>query len=384
MINDNEKEITENSFININKVNKNELIKNIKRFKNSAILTKYNIFFTFLFLLVLLNLIYLNIFIIKDKRKEYSIKNNFQIRNKEIYDDNKNNIITNNIENYFLKKLVEKAMKTKNLFLLNNYIELDKLFHNDRRYDGARNCLVEYKKNSTCIYNYLFPKKVLGKKRKLIGGRKSTSYVLLDDFKGIKIAYSIGIGSKDWFLSFDQELADKNIDIYMYDHTINKLPYQNPKFHFHKIGLSGNYNSKNSALKSLYQILEENKHLKEKNMILKVDCEGCEWEALLDFPEELLKNFKYMVFELHFQSRDFLLFTKVLSKLSTYHQIFYVHCVNCGTMIQYGDMRICKALEVSYVIKEGNEFSKDDSDYPIPELETKCSNQIFDFNDNIL
>ena len=60
-------------------------------------------------------------------------------------------------------------------------MELDQLFKNDRRYDGARNCLVEYEPNSTCIYNYLFPKKVLGKKRKLIGGKKSTSYVLLDD-----------------------------------------------------------------------------------------------------------------------------------------------------------------------------------------------------------
>ena len=61
MRNDNEKEINENSFINIIKVNKNESIKNIKRFKNSEILMKYIIFFIFLFLLVLLNLIYLNI-----------------------------------------------------------------------------------------------------------------------------------------------------------------------------------------------------------------------------------------------------------------------------------------------------------------------------------
>ena len=40
MRNDNEKEINENSFINISKVNKNESIKKIKRFKNSEILMK--------------------------------------------------------------------------------------------------------------------------------------------------------------------------------------------------------------------------------------------------------------------------------------------------------------------------------------------------------
>ena len=318
----------------------------------------------------------------KDKEKENPPKNQLKIQNK-ISNDNENNIRTIEKENYFLKKLFKKSMKTKNLSLLNNYFELDKLFDNDRRYDGARNCLVDYENNSSCIYKFFFPRKVIGRTRKLIGGRRSTSYVLLDELSGIKIAYSFGIGTENWHISFDKELADKNIDIFMYDHTINKLPYENPKFHFHKIGLSGISNKNNPSLKTLYQILEENNHLQEKNMILKVDCEGCEWESLLDFPDELLKNFKFMVFELHFQSRDFVLFTKVLAKLSKYHQIFYVHCVNCGTMIQFGDMRICQGLEVSYVIKEGNEFSKDDSNYPIPELETMCSTQVFDFNDNI-
>ena len=42
------------------------------------------------------------------------------------------------------------------------------------------------------------------------------SYVMLDDFKNIKIAYSIGIGKK---IQFDKALADKGIDVYMYDHT---------------------------------------------------------------------------------------------------------------------------------------------------------------------
>ena len=64
-----------------------------------------------------------------------------------------------------------------------------------------------------------------GKTRILVGGRKSTAYVMLNEFEGIKIAYSFGIGNKIWYLSFDQELAEKNIDIYMYDHTINTYFY---------------------------------------------------------------------------------------------------------------------------------------------------------------
>ena len=106
--------------------------------------------------------------------------------------------------NNFLKKLVKKAIKLNNIFLLINYLELDKLFKNDRRYDGARNCLAEYEFNSTCIYNYLYPKKVIGKTRKLFGGRNSAGYVLLNEFDDIKIAYSFGIGNKTFKIFFDK------------------------------------------------------------------------------------------------------------------------------------------------------------------------------------
>ena len=59
---------------------------------------------------------------------------------------------------------------------------------------------------------------------------------MIDELDGIKISYSFGIGAPDWYIKFDKELADRNIDVYMYDHTIDKIAYNNPKFHFHKIG----------------------------------------------------------------------------------------------------------------------------------------------------
>lgn len=70
------------------------------------------------------------------------------------------------------------------------------------------------------------------KKRILIGRKADGGYVLLDDFENIKIAYSFGI---DADIYFDKDLADRGIDVYMYDHTINSLPYENPKFHWKKL-----------------------------------------------------------------------------------------------------------------------------------------------------
>jgi hypothetical protein len=52
----------------------------------------------------------------------------------------------------------------------------------------------------------------------------------------------------------------------MYDHTINSLPYNHPKFHWKKIGITGK-NESNNLLKSLEELIIENGHSSEDNMI---------------------------------------------------------------------------------------------------------------------
>ena len=39
---------------------------------------------------------------------------------------------------------------------------------------------------------------------------------MIDEFDGIKIAYSFGIAAPAFCIAFDKELADRNIDVYMY------------------------------------------------------------------------------------------------------------------------------------------------------------------------
>ena len=66
-----------------------------------------------------------------------------------------------------------------------------------------------------CIYHLLCPKEVVGKKRVLAGpDREGGTYVMLDDFEDIKIVYSLGIDDN---IDFDKAIADKGIDVYMYD-----------------------------------------------------------------------------------------------------------------------------------------------------------------------
>lgn len=195
-------------------------------------------------------------------------------------------------------------------------------------------------------------------------------YILLDDFENIKYAYSFGINNN---IQFDKALADKGIDIYMYDHTINSLPYENPKFHWKKIGLCG-MRSQNKNMKNLEELIAENGHSNEKNMILKMDIEHWEFESLIDLKEDTLNQFKYIAIEYHFKNETEFksnnLYYNVLKKISKTHQAFYTRCNGDRDYIaEFGFNRICHIIEVSYIIKKDNIFRKDEAIYPMYEFD---------------
>ena len=278
---------------------------------------------------------------------------------------------------YIIKRRNRKKFKIKKT--KSNIEQLKLLTNNDKNlYEGAEKCLLNNPDEELCIYQFLCPKEVKNKTRVLIGKRGDGSYVMLDDFEDIKIAYSIGIAN---MIQFDSKLADKGINVYMYDHNIDKLPRERRKFHWKKIGIGGNSERANN-IQTLQDMLKENGHLNEKNMILKMDVEGAEWNTLNDIPEDVLNQFKYLLLEFHFfKNNNHTTFYNVLKKLYKTHQVFYVNCCPYLGVVTFGNNRICKGIEVSYIIRKGNSFSEDKSNYRIKEF---TYGREINFNVNIL
>ena len=129
----------------------------------------------------------------------------------------------------------------------------------------------------------------------------------------------------------------------MYDHTINSLPYENPKFHWKKIGLCGK-GKQYENLKNLEELIAENGHINEKNMILKMDIEFWEFESIIDLKEDTLNQFKYILVEYHFfkgEKQYDNLYYNVLKKISKTHQSFYARCNgDRDHIVQFGNNRI--------------------------------------------
>ena len=242
-------------------------------------------------------------------------------------------------------------------------------------YNCVEKCLTRDPDEELCIYQFLCPKEVKGKKRILVGEKQDGSYITLDDYDNVKIAYSIGIRD---IIQFDRALADRGIDVYMYDHTINNLPYENNKFHWKKIGLGGIFEKKEN-IQTLEDMIKENGHSQENNMILKIDIESAEWNSLKDISEKTLLQFKYILIEYHFTKENHLLYYNVLKKIYKTHQVFYVHCCPFAGLVNFGFNRICQAIEVSYVLRNGNIFTTDNSIYPISNF-SYGYNPIFNIN----
>ena len=300
-------------------------------------------------------------------------------------------------------KYKNKKSKINNInTFASNFIENQEYFTNllnelntNEKYKEEKICY--YNDYDKCLYKYLCPKKVVGKNLKLFGFLRDGSYILTDDLKDITIAYSFGV---DGEISFDLKIADEGIDVYMYDPYIYKLRFPNfniglnknfknninyyqNKLHFFKIGLTDS-KSHRFNMKTLEEILKINGHMEKKNMILKIDIEGAEWKALKEVSEDILKKFKYITVEFHIpeQPEDYLI--DIFKKLSKYHQIIYIRCNNnAGKIIKFGYNKIWKYIEVTYIIKEGNEFERDDSIYPLKEFYFKNNERQPDENFNL-
>ena len=290
--------------------------------------------------------------------------------------------INQNSSNIF--NFSENKSKTKQE-ILEEKIKLLKLITNNNPliYEGIQNCLLKDPDEQLCLYHLIYPKKVVGKNKIYLIGKTDGSYITLDDFENIKIAYSFGIAN---IIQFDTELAKRNIDIYMYDHTINGLPYENPKFHWKKIGICGN-SDKADNLKTLEELITENGHTSEKNMILKIDVEKAEWNALNETKDEIFKQFKYILIEYHFHLNPHKdkLYYDVIKKIHKTHQAFHYRCNSRELLVKFGNNIFCRTLEVSYIIREGNKFVKDDTIYPTYEFEhTAPQLGKFDINLNVL
>ena len=207
------------------------------------------------------------------------------------------------------------------------------------------------------LLTYLVPKSVNGYKYVRLGKNNDGGYVIVGDFSDITNAISLGINND---VSFDLDLAARKITVYQFDPTIDRTPIDNSLFKFYKIGVKGSsiFHPINSSYDYLTLDEIQKKFLSnDVNILLKMDIEGYEYEALLD--ENLsFDRFKHIVLEIHhlLDPLHACLFLKILRKLCKTHQLIYIHPNNWSPFVVVNNQCICNVYELSFVRQDNYVF----------------------------
>ena len=196
-----------------------------------------------------------------------------------------------------------------------------------------------------------------------IGRMGDGGYIMVDEFDIGRggVAYSFGISNE---ISWDADMAKRGYDVFMYDMTIEKLPYENEKFHFFKEGIGG-VKDEAKSLDTLDNFIARNGHQNNSNMILKMDVEGAEWNFLETVSAGTMRKFEQIVFEFHdlTSPKTFAAMERIINlidKINVTHTLVHLHGNNNKHFINIENIGIVPdVLELSYLRTEHHKFHDD-------------------------
>ena len=210
-------------------------------------------------------------------------------------------------------------------------------------------------------------KRIVGKNFVRLGNPYDGGYIMVDNFNisGGGIAYSFGIAND---VSWDWDMVQRGYDVFMYDPTIDALPFNHEKVHFFKEGILG-IEIKEQHMNTLENFIKLNGHENKSNMILKMDVEGAEWSFLSTVTSETLSKFDQILFEFHdlTKPKDQSVMNATLAcikKINQTHSLVHLHACNCGSILVLDDKILFPdVLELTYVKTSNYELVNDENIY---------------------
>ncbi|MDR7038105.1 NTP pyrophosphatase (non-canonical NTP hydrolase) [Methylobacterium sp. BE186] len=215
------------------------------------------------------------------------------------------------------------------------------------------------------ILRRLRPHRPVGTDKIRVGRDHDGGYVMVDDLDGVAAAYSLGISDD---VSWDLDLANRGIEVFQFDHTIENTPVEHPRLHWSKLGIEG-VSSEQEQLDTLTHILARNAHRDRTDLVLKCDIEGHEWEMLSHLSSNLLDCFRQIVIEIHLLDRlgsDAFLDTlrRGVLALTANHRVVHVHANNCAPYFILGGIPLPSVLELTLLRRDRRRLEPSDETFP--------------------
>lgn len=197
------------------------------------------------------------------------------------------------------------------------------------------------------IFTLLTPYNVNNYTKIRLGKKNDGGYIVpIEMLKKLESSYTYGAGND---ISFEINLSklNKNTVIRIYDHTSNYPKVIKNNIFFKKEGLAA---TQTKDLNTLFNHIKENQD-QDKDILLKLDIEGAEWDILDKLDKSLLNNVIMIVIEFHHfeQVNKLPLYKRVLEKLHNSFTVFHIHPNNCSFILSVNNKNFPNVIEVTYI-----------------------------------
>ena len=193
-------------------------------------------------------------------------------------------------------------------------------------------------------------------------------YVFADDLAPDQPVMSYGIGKQ---YEFDRQMAERGHQVFMFDHTIRGIKAPHPNMHFFKQGVAG----RTDAANDLYCLADHiaMNGITSDRIILKMDVEGAEYDALAAVDDATFDRIDQIVLELHglkklWRPKWLEAFVNTMTRLNGRFTLFHVHANNYDgrELHVLSGMPVCNVLELSYIRSSRVGRSPSTTVYPTP------------------
>ena len=227
------------------------------------------------------------------------------------------------------------------------------------------------------IYNIvsMFQPFDINRRKLRIGPEFDGGYILAEGLESQPVL-SFGAGAN---IDFEIELADKQHKVVIFDHTVSDLPRAHANIQHIKKGLTGK-NLTSAIMVDIEEAVDLAGFSGKDDLILKIDIEGSEFEALSCSPKTL-RQFEQIAIELHWLWR--LTETEFRESVATMMKlllddfvVFHAHGNNCGllrilggSMTDLGEMGglpVLDVIELSLIRKDLIIARPNKTTYPTP------------------
>ena len=225
---------------------------------------------------------------------------------------------------------------------------------------------VEQHRQMRVVLRLLRPQRAKGFAKVRLGQPGDGGYVCVDDFRGLDIALSLGINDD---VSWDRDAAERGLTIHQFDHTVDDPAPDDHRMIFSKTMISSEAGPGKATLAHLIQA--HDKGAARPNMILKMDIEGCEWEAIEATSADELSRFSQIVCELHYfqglaepdyRRRIY----DGLRKLHQHYGLVHVHANIVGGISNVGNVIFPNVLEATFANRAIYDLEDTDELFPSP------------------